>query len=70
MKNKKILIIIFIIIIIVLSVIGVKFFYDYTLNQKIQSVINTNYIYEGITIDNVDVSLLTKEQAEMCIRDR
>ena len=64
MKNKKIPIIIFIIVIIVLSVIGVKFFYDYTLNQKIQSVINTNYIYEGITIDNVDVSLLTKEQAE------
>ena len=62
-KNRKKPIIIFFIIIIFAIIIGVGIYGYYT-------VLNTDLFYEGISIDGLDVSFLTKEEALELIKNK
>lgn len=63
MKGKKASIIIFFIIILIVGIVGLGIYGYYT-------VLNTDLFYEGIMVDGVDISLMTREEALNIIRQK
>ena len=62
-KKKKGLIIVFIVIILFIIILGLGAYGYYT-------VLNTELLYEGIIVDGMDISLMTKEDALDLIKNK